>query len=329
MPFENATPYPALDTPFLDERGRNVVIAIVKGTFTVDELGRVTPADDAAEVRVADEPYDPEKLNSSIRYFNDVCTRKAGTDVVVLGEAVAKTPSTVVDVGVRVRERLVQLRVHGERLFYRSGIGVAVGPATKFERKPIVYEAAYGGATEDWKVVEARNPSGVGVAARPADLVDKPAPRIEHPAYPHKSASDRHPPVGFNAIPAHWSPRREMFGTVDELWLKTRVPIMPGDFDPRANNVAHSSLQFEPLAAGDPIATIGMTEGHAFSFELPKFPVVFRGVFDNGPNEVVRPYIDTVLVEPSRRRFELVCRACFAMGRGLRVLREIRADVDD
>jgi hypothetical protein len=278
---------------------------------------------------VADVPYDPDSPKSSIRYFNDVCTRKQGSDVVVVGEAVAKTATTVLDIDVRVREDVVPLRVHGERVFYRAALGIGIGPAAKFERTPIVYERAYGGASADWTLVETRNPSGVGVAKRAADLIDTPAPRIEHPARPHTSASDRHAPAGFNAIPGHWSPRRELTGTVDDAWIKTRIPIMPADFDIRFNNVAPPSLQFEPLAAGDKVSVVGMTTDGALSFEMPRFPVVIHGIFDVGPKTTVRPYVDTLLIEPSRRRVEVVCRACFPMGRALRVLREIRADVDE
>jgi hypothetical protein len=329
MPFVNATPFLALDAPYLDEHGREVVLAIVKGTFELDAAGRLELAEEQAEVRVADVPYDPESPKSSLRYVSDVCTRKQGTDVVVVGEAVSSRPTTVLDVAVRVREQVATLRIHGERLFYRAAVGIGIGPSAKFERAPVVYEKAYGGASADWTVVETRNPSGVGVAKRAADLIDTPAPRIEHPARPHTSASDKHAPMGFNAIPGHWSPRRELTGTVDDAWVRTRIPIMPKDFDIRFNNVAHPSLQLDPVAPGDDVSVAGMTAEGALSFAMPRFPVVFYGLFDVGPKTVVRPHVDTLLIEPSRRRLEVVCRAHFPMGRGIRVLREIRADVDE
>src|SRR5438874_1464247 len=90
-----------------------------------------------------------------------------------------------------------------------------------------------------------RLPTDVCVAKRKRDLVGKPAPQIEHPARPHRTADDDHPPVGLGAIRSHWSPRLERAGTFDEVWEKTRMPAMPADFDVRANNQAHPSLLFD------------------------------------------------------------------------------------
>lgn len=329
MAFTNATDLAATDIPYVDAEGRDVVIAVVKGTFEIDARGRVQRAEEPSEVRLADVPYDPDAALGSVRYPNDVCTEKRGTDVVVVGEAVSRAPVTVLDVAVRVRELSAPLRVHGERLFYRSITGVKIGPAAPFERKAIVYEKAYGGASSDWGVVEERNPAGVGVAARTSDLVDRPAPQIEHPLRPHLSASDQHAPAGYGAILPHWSPRKEHAGTFDKAWKETRMPMMPLDFDVRYHNFAHPSLQIpEHLVAGDKVAILGMRLEGLFQFDLPRLGVVVHGLFDEG-KVTVRPPVDTLLIEPSRSRFEIVVRAAFPMGRGKNVLREIRVDTDD
>ncbi len=330
MALLNATSYKALDVPTVDAKGRDVVVLIVKGTFEVTADGRVIRAAKPAPVRTADVLRDPEDPKSSARYPSDVCPEKRGTDVVVVGEAVSKAPVAAMDVAVRVRKKTVPLRVHGERVFYRGGSDVQIGPAAPFERKPIVYERAYGGASDDLTVYEARNPSGVGVAKNKIDLVGKPAPQIEHPAYPHKSAGDRHPPVGFGAILPHWSPRRDHGGTFDAVWERTRMPFLPLDFDNRYYNVAHPSLIFEEaLVEKDPIAVLGMTPSGLFSLEIPRFPVVLRGRMDRSGIRGVRPPVDTVIVEPSRSRFEIVVRSAFPVGRGADVLRELRVDEDD
>src|SRR6185437_2937780 len=189
MSFSNATRFAALDVPMPDHTGRDVVIAILKGTFSVLADGRVVPSDEQAPVRINDELYDPDGAEGSIRLPTDVCVAKHGTDVIVVGEAISPKPVACMDVAVRVRGVTVPLRVHGERVFYRGLLNIEIGAAAPFERMPIVYEKAYGGVTEDGWIAEGRNRAGIGVTKRKADLVGKPAPQIEHPARPHRTAN--------------------------------------------------------------------------------------------------------------------------------------------
>jgi hypothetical protein len=329
MSFANSTPYTALDIPMLDARGREVVIAVVKAAFEVLPTGALVPAEKPAELAMADECYERDEPRSSIKVPTDVCVEKRGTDVVVIGHAISRKPVTVMDLAVKVRGVTAPLRVHGERLFYKGAVGVAIGPAARFERVPIVYERAYGGASEDYTVMEARNPSGVGVAKRKSDLVDTRAPQIEHPAHPHTSASDEHPPVGYGAIWSHWSPRRELAGTFDQAWLDTRMPLMPLDWDPGANNVAHPSLIFDPpLAPGDEISIVGMSLSGVLNFRLPRLPIVIRARFDRTGRVEQRPPIDTVIIRPEEGRVEVVARHAFPLGRARDVLREIRVELE-
>jgi hypothetical protein len=329
MSFLNSTPYAALDVPLPDPNGREVVVAIVKAAFDVQRDGAVVLSERPPVIRVNDECWVENNPRSSIRFPTDVCIEKHGTDVVVVGDAISRKPVTAMDVAVRVRDVTAPLLVHGERVFYQGPLHVAIGPAAPFERKPIVYEKAYGGASDDYTLMEPRNPSGVGVARHPKDLIDHPAPQIEHPARPHKHAGDKNPPMGYGAIWSHWSPRLEHAGTFDAVWLDTRMPLMPLDHNVLANNVAHPSLIFEkPVAPGDIISVLGMTPEGLLSFEVPLFRVVLRARFDRSGSVTVRPAIDTVFIQPEEHRFELVMRKAFPVGRGEDVLREIRAELD-
>jgi hypothetical protein len=329
MTIANETAFVVQPVPLLDREGHDVLVAIVKGTFTVDGSGRVTLADEPSPVRLNDETFDPDNPHSSLRYASDLGLPKVGTDVVITGDAVPRAPVTALDVAVKVKQRVVPLRVHGLRLFHAGAFGVVIGRAQPFERMPIVYERAYGGVSEDLSVVEPRNPAGVGVARSASDLVDRLAPQIEHPDRPHTTASDRHPPVGFGPIMTHWSPRREHAGTFDARWRALRMPLLPEDHDARFGNVAHPSLQFaEPLVPGDLLAVHGMSP-ETLVFALPAFPLVAAARYDAGEREILRPQIDTVLVEPERRRVEIVARAVFRIGRARRALREVVVRHDD
>jgi hypothetical protein len=329
MSFANFTSFAALAVPLIDRDGNDVLVVVVKGTFVLDRAGTPKLADDPSPVRVADEPYDPESPRSSLRFPSDLGVAKVGTDVVVIGAAVSASRVRALDVVVKIGARLCPLRVHGVRVFFVGALGVTIGPAQPFERMPIVYERAYGGMSADLSVVEARNPVGVGVASSASELVNQPAPQIEHPARPHTSASDRHPPVGVGAIMTHWSPRREYAGTFDARWQATRMPLLPQDHDLRYGNVAHPSLQFEQhLVPGTTVAVHGMSLD-PFVLSLPALPVVVAARYDTGERVPIRPLLDTVLIEPEARRVELVTRAVLPLGRARRVLREVVVRRDD
>lgn len=323
MTFANNTDFAATSVPLFGPRGDEVVVAIVKLTFVAREGGLVL-ADEPSPLRANDVPTFPDVVTSSARYPNDLTIEKRGCDVVVVGDAIAPKPVQAMDVAVRVGSKTVPLRVHGERLFYRSVGKIAIGPAATFERMPIVYERAYGGASKDLVAFEPRNPSGVGVAKSQADLVDTRAPQIEHPARPHLSADDAHPPVGFGALMTSWSPRRERAGTFDATWKSTRMPLMPADYDVGFNNVAHPSLVFEDgIAPGVELAVLGMTTSGLLRFVAPKLPFTFRARFDASGRVERAPAADLLLIEPELGRVEVVARTSFLAGRGRDRLREI------
>lgn len=328
MSFVNETRAVAQPIALLDRQGRDVVVVVVKQTFLVSERGALAIAPDPSPVRVEDVFRNPEDPRSSLLFPSDAGLDKRGTDVVVVGDVIAPKPVSVMDVAVRVRSRLVELRVHGPRVYYDGLLGVSVGPAAPFERVPLTYENAYGGATDDLSLVELSNPSGVGVAKRASDLVGKRAPQVEHPERPHASASDRHPPMGFGAIAAHWSPRREYFGTCDERYRTSRMPLFPEDTDERFANVAHPCLQFEQrLSASDPIAVMGMSEA-PYVLALPPFSMRVQARLD-GPLRRNYPLsIDTVVLLPNERRLEISGRAIVPMGRGAEVLRSLTVSDD-
>jgi hypothetical protein len=327
MSFANASRFAALAVPYTGPDGRDLVIAVVKATLVRRAGGRLALADRQAPIRPSDAPCFPDAPQSSIRYPSDICIAKRGTDVVIVGEAVSRSKVESIDIAVRIRDRGVHLRVHGERLYYRGAGGVVVGAAAPFERKPIVYERAYGGTSPDFAIVERRNPVGRGLARDASALVGTPAPQIEHPAAPITTADDHPVPVGFGAISPHWLPRCGYAGTIDDAWRSSWMPLMPADFDIRYNNAAHPSLQFDdPLVAGEQIAILGMHEAGLWQVDLPAVPVRISARLHDGRRLDVYPPVDTVLIEPSKDEVQITLRHAFAVGRGKSLLREIRVD---
>jgi hypothetical protein len=324
MSFANKSPWNALPVPLLDAQGRDVVVAIVKATFHVDPSGAVTLSDEQRPIRMVDVPRTPDDPSSSLVYASDVCVEKRGTDVVIVGDAVAPRPTARADVAAWIRDRYLPLVVHGLRTFYDQVVRVGIGPAQPFERWPLAYEYAAGGASADLSVVDARNPSGVGVARRSADLVGTRAPQIEH-AEPRNASIG---PAGFGPIGTHWSPRRELAGTFDAAWQATRMPLLPLDYDIGHANFANPLLVLEPhVTAGDSVRVLGMSID-PFVCALPALPVVVRGRYDTDERVVVRPLVDTLVIEPEARVLELVARAALLAGRNRRILRELVVEAD-
>ncbi|UQA55431.1 DUF2169 family type VI secretion system accessory protein [Polyangium aurulentum] len=297
------------------------LVVIVKATFVRSpgetELEFAERSEQRA-IRAADVPWgDPEK--SSIKYPSDLCIAKPGTDVVVVAAAHAPEGNAVpfFDAGVRVGPLEKIVRVFGLRVWEAKGNGLsAPRPTTGIELR---YDYAWGGLDVSdplHPVEEPRNPVGLGIARDPATLTHKPAPFIEDPLQPIRSASARPPPAGLGAIGRHWEPRRRYLGTYDTAWRRQRAPLLPLDHDDRSNLCASPGLTaVPPLRGGEDVALLNLLlGGGTTSFRLPRIRVeVTLKVKDRAP-EVLVPYVDTVLIDTLASTgvaVEFVWRAAF------------------
>jgi hypothetical protein len=319
-PLDNRTGYAALPQLLVDKDGEKLAV-IVKATFELPPGGgplKLAPRARRRGIRMADVPWgEPEK--SSILYPADLCLRKPGTDVVVVAKAYAPEGKAVpsFDAGVRVGPVAKSLRIFGLRVWQAGGGGLsAPRPISEIELR---YDFAWGGldASDPAHVVEEpRNPVGLGVARDPSALTHQPAPSIEDPAVPIATHRTRPPPAGVGAIGRHWEPRRRYVGTYDARWLEERAPLPPADADDRANLCATPDLvAATPLSGVEDVALLNLTPGGgSTSFALPGVGVeIDIRVKDREPF-VVRPYLDTVLLDllavPKRPvAVELVWRA--------------------
>lgn len=327
MSLANLSPHAALGVPYLSPEGREILLVLVKATFELAGEGpRLAKAQ--RPIRVNDVMTQPDAEQSSIRLPSDLVTQKSGADVVVVGSAISPEPVESLIVAVTVRDRVVRLRVHGERTYYRGAGGrIMIGRAAPFTEKPITYERAYGGRTADQGIIEWRNPVGRGVAWRDDDLVGQPAPQIELVDEPITGASDKPTPAGLGAIGTSWQPRAGYAGTFDDAWRTERAPLMPLDFDHRHGCCAHPSLQLDaPLQPGDPVSVAGMSAGQPLAFAIPAVPVTVSASYDDGSQKEHRPPLDTLVIEPRERRFELTCRVVLPLGRGERRLSAVRVE---
>jgi hypothetical protein len=301
-PVDNPTDFVVHPQLAADKDGDKLLV-IVKATFLREADGTIelAPKRWQRKIRFADIPWgEPEK--SSILYPADVCLRKPGTDVIVVAKAHAPggKPTTTFDAAVRVGHLQKIVRVFGLRVWQSGGMGLSPPrPVTEVEMR---YDLAWGGCDKsgpDGVVEEPRNPVGLGIAADPESLTHTPAPSLEDPAQPIVTSRTRPPPAGMGAIGRHWEPRRRYVGTYDARWLEERAPLPPLDQDDRVHLCATPDLiATPPLRGGEEVALVNLQPGGgSISFLLPKVaPRLEIRVRDRAP-EVIRPYLDTVLID--------------------------------
>jgi hypothetical protein len=164
-------------------QGELRALLVVKAAFQL-RPGRHATLGPAPAVRRADEHRSHSPL-CSLRAASDLAPFRERCDVSLVGHCHAPAGRTVQAAAVRLtlyqgRELLVDKRlyVHGDRKR-------AEDPAAPFERMPLVYERAFGGAGC------AENPVGVGLAST------DPQPNLLCPADPRR-------PAGFGPISRYW-----------------------------------------------------------------------------------------------------------------------------
>jgi hypothetical protein len=316
--------------PSKDLAGRDVLVAILKLTFIADARGEVSlVADDPAEVDLVDGYHGDDPARASIRRPSQLFDAKPGTDVILLGHAhpTPGQPSAAVDVALQIGPIHKRVRAHGPRVWQRGGVrGIQPGPARPItEPIPLIYELAWGGMNHADPLHprgEERNYVGRGLDAEPAALVGQPAAQLE--SLEHPVATSRQPePASFGPIHRHWQPRCRFAGTFDERWMKTRMPLLPEDFDTRYHiAVPHDQWSPKPLRSDEPIGITGATSEGVWRFRLPR---VHPGFTSKGPAGVAThpTHLDTILIDADTRRVELSWRASIPLPPKWELLEEV------
>lgn len=316
MEIENKTPFEFAVAPSQDKEGYDYAVIVVKGTFEIKKGARELPVSDAqTPIFWSDEFYgDPEK--SSVKYESDVFPSKKGTDVVLLGHAYPKGSAKTVDVALHAGGLGKSLRVFGDRSWRKSMGSWKWSEPAPFERMPLTYERAFGGADFSdpdpaKQGYERRNPVGAGfhVSGKKETLDGLPLPNLEDPKNPIKSWKDKPFPAGFGFIARNWVPRVDYAGTYDASWQNKRCPLLPEDFDERYYNGASSGLTSgQYFKGGEPIALMNASEEGELSFSLPKRSVDAT-LWVKGKETFHKLNLDTVIIEPDEKRTILVWRA--------------------
>lgn len=300
----NRTPYAAERSWIQDKDANKIWIVVVKATFDIQPGGSTRLSDQQVPVLLAGRPHG-ELGQSSLVYEADLQWLKPGTDVLVNGSAWAQGGQLVASVDVELSLGAVKkrLRVFGDRSWQRGITGATISKPKPFESMPITYERSYGGWDRsapdpaDHRL-EGRNPVGTGFIHRSESCLGVMLPNVEHPGRLIDSWKDRPEPGGLNAIDCSWSPRRELAGTYDERWRKTRLPLWAEDFDPRYGNCAPADQQVKGfLRGGEAVSLINLSQRGPLNFTLPRIYPYFQTRFGRERVEH-RAQLCTVIFEP-------------------------------
>jgi hypothetical protein len=312
----NATRHAATAVVLSDPEGRDLVVAVAKATFALVRGRKLVLAELPTPLVWADE-YRDEPGKSSISAAADFAPGKPRADVIVLGSARAPggRPVTEMSVSVRVGSVSARLDVTGDRVWKKGLMGVSAGRPERFTEMPLTWERAYGGACPakdgEGLVSFRANPVGRGFWLTDKDAADQPMPNLEWPDDPLKKLAGRPAPAGFGYVSPDWEARASLAGTYDAKWEKSRMPLLPEDFDPGYHNVAPAALQAAKFfEGGEPVRLEGLHEDGEISFELPCDRVDVQLLTPGDRLDTYPCVLDTVVIDAGAGLVQLVWRAC-------------------
>jgi hypothetical protein len=318
MEILNYTPFVPLPFVNQDVAGDDFHVFVLKGTFDIVPGASLRPVREQQPLVMADEYYgDPQ--SSSVRVESDVIPLKRNGEILLEAVACAPQgqPAKSWTVGVEVGRISKQLRVTGPRRWYSSFThGWRLTDPQPVDRVAVRFENAFGGRFRLGEREETfdQNPVGKGFVL-PQGLDRKAeyeAPQIEEVDRPVEAIGERYEPAGLGPIAKHWLPRRNLCGTADERWLKTRWPMLPDDFDNDYFNGAPEDLIYPGFFGGHETVTLtGMDPAGPLRFTLPNYRIDLFAVDEDDYCIHVAMNLDTVRLDVSQRRANLVWRGTF------------------
>jgi hypothetical protein len=299
----NSTPYKADRGWVRDLSGREVWLVAVRARFRIVPGQEAVWDPDLAQdgVKIAPE-FAGSGISCHLVADTDLVHEKRATDVLMVGHAHARRGHLAerTEVEMSVGPVTKRATVFGDRVW---SLGGASAPQP-YSRIPLCYSRAYGGADlagdpdapTDWYLP---NPAGTGYTSRAAALEGKRLPNLEDPSDLFRSPSQRPRPVSFGAIAPHWAQRRKHGGTYDTAWEKTRLPLLPLDFDSRFYQQAPEDQQVNGfLRGGEAVRLNGVHPDGPLEFLLPRRSLAFETAFDDLTEVMHRANLHTVVFEP-------------------------------
>ncbi|WP_434388719.1 DUF2169 family type VI secretion system accessory protein [Melittangium boletus] len=306
-----------------------MLLLVVKATYAIGDAG-LEFAENQLPVNWGGKPWG-KPGESSDRYEPEGALIKPATDVALIGHAYAPHKgATEVLVALQVGSLKKVVRVVGERTWFKSLGRVAATKPLPFEKLPLTWERAFGGwdrTDADKPIFEPRNPVGTGFRASPRHFEEGlKLPNLEDPVEPLREFGQKVTPVGFGFTSPHWQPRAKYAGTYDEVWSKTRRPLLPRDFNPRFFNAAAPGLVAPSYLRGDePVVIAGASPKGRLAFALPGQSTPTITVRLAGDEDVIPPLrLDTVILDLDAKQVLLLWRGRVPLGQGFHEVLALR-----
>jgi len=321
----NATKMQAGYTLGLQPDGRELLVVVVKGTFTIPPPGEEPNLADEQVPLVDADVFTGEPGFSAPLYESDYAPRKLRCDVLLNGSAYAPggKPTERVPVSLRVGSWSKSFDVVGERVWKAGALYISTSPPKPFAVMPISYNNAFGGIDkayddpQQWRYYPL-NHAGVGYHEyTSARFVDgQPLPNTEERGSKVTDPRGKYRPMAFGPVARAWQPRPKLAGTYDQRWLDEVCPFLPADFDDRYFQSGPEDQQIDYPAGGETAELVNLTPEGRTVVALPKrdVPVVF---FRKGGTEEMLAVIDTIILEPDAGRFMACWRAQLPLRRNI------------
>jgi hypothetical protein len=326
MELLNATKMKAAYTMGMKPDGRELLMVVVKGTFTIPQSGKEPElAAQQAELVMADE-FTGEPGLSAPRYESDFAPVKPRCDVLLNGSAYAPggEPVKRLKVGLRVGGMEKMFTVVGNRFWRKWLFFQWATKPVPFAKMPISYDNAFGGvdrSNPDEKKHKffLRNFAGRGFHHyfNKAALDRKPLPNTEENGRRVRWPRGSYRPMAFGSVARGWQPRPKFGGTYDQNWIDNVFPFLPADFDERYYQAAPADQQTDYLRGGETVELLNLTREGRTLFRLPKIAVPITFYRKNGEEIEQAAVNDTIIIEPDLGRFILVWRTAIPLKKNM------------
>ncbi len=326
MELLNATQLLSGYTMGLQPDGRQLLVVVVKGTFTIPRAGEEPQLAKEQVPLITADVFTGEPGFSAPLYESDYAPRKPRCDVLLNGSAYAPQgqPAERVTVSLQVGALRKSFDVVGHRTWHRGLFSASSTRPQAFTVMPISYDNAFGGVDKSHedptrhRAVLA-NSVGVGFHDRPghASIDGRPLPNTEVTGQPITDPRGSYRPMAFGPFGRAWQPRAALAGTYDEQWRNDVFPFLPADFDERYYQAGPEDQQTVYPQGGEEVVLINLTPAGRTQFRLPKVSVPVEFFRLEGEPESVDAVLDVVLIEPDQQRFILNWRATLPLRKNI------------
>jgi hypothetical protein len=326
MKLVNATKMAAGYTMGVRPDGRELLVVVVKGTFTWLTHGEPVRLAEQQQPLVETDEFTGEPGFSAPRYEMDFAPTKPHCDVLLQGTAYAPKgrPAQRVTVSLRVGSWQKSFDVVGKRTWTQSLLSLSSTSAEPFTTMPIFYDNAFGGVDRgkddsDVSHYFSENHAGVGYHVRisPKLLEGKPLPNTEETGKVVTKPDGYYRPMSFGPLGRSWKQRIQYAGTYDQHWLDNVFPFLPQDFRNEYYQAAPADQWIDYPEGEMDVELINLTSQGRTTFSLPELRVPFEFFRKSRESVKALGIVDTVLFEPDKGQFSMTARCAIPLKKNI------------